>query len=140
MAEGQWTEVGEVEELRHKPLQEVMCGKTAIALSYKDGAFAAISGVCNHVGGPLGEGRLEGDYVVCPWHYWKFHCKTGQGESGYDQDQVPAYATKIRTVGSLSICRRPRSERSNRTYLTRWLVLSSDNQVRFVSWGYLRQR
>jgi nitrite reductase/ring-hydroxylating ferredoxin subunit/multimeric flavodoxin WrbA len=88
-------EVGVVEELKHKPLQEIMCGKTAIALSYRDGAFAAISGVCNHVGGPLGEGRLDGDYVVCPWHYWRFHYKTGQGEPGYEQDQVPAYETKI---------------------------------------------
>lgn len=95
MAESRWTEVGAVEDLKHKSLQEVLCGKTAIALSYRDGVFAAISGVCNHVGGPLGEGRLDGDYVVCPWHYWKFHYKTGQGEPGYDQDQVPAYETKI---------------------------------------------
>jgi nitrite reductase/ring-hydroxylating ferredoxin subunit/multimeric flavodoxin WrbA len=95
MAESRWTDVGAVDELKHKPLQEVMCGKTAIALSYRDGVFSAISGVCNHVGGPLGEGRLDGDYVVCPWHYWKFHYKTGQGEPGYDQDQVPAYETKI---------------------------------------------
>lgn len=95
MADGRWIDVGAVEELRHKPLQEIMCGETAIALSYKDGTFAAISGVCNHVGGPLGEGRLDGDYVVCPWHYWKFHHKTGQGEPGYDQDQVPAYETRV---------------------------------------------
>jgi len=25
------------------------------------------------VGGPLGEGRLNGDYIVCPWHQWTFH-------------------------------------------------------------------
>ncbi len=62
---------------------------------HKDGEFSAISGVCNHVGGPLGEGRLEGDYIVCPWHYWKFHCRTGQGEPGYEEDRVPAYAVKV---------------------------------------------
>ncbi|MGE3151351.1 MAG: Rieske 2Fe-2S domain-containing protein [Nitrospiraceae bacterium] len=95
MPESQWVEVGTVEELRTKSLQEVMYGTTPIALSYKDGTFAAISGVCNHVGGPLGEGRLDGDYIVCPWHYWKFHRRTGQGEPGYEQDRVPVYATKI---------------------------------------------
>ncbi len=95
MPESNWIEVGSVSELKHKPLQEVMCGTTPIALSCRDGTFAAISGVCNHVGGPLGEGTLEGEYVVCPWHYWKFHYKTGQGEPGYEQDQVPAYATKV---------------------------------------------
>jgi len=95
MPDEQWTEVGSVEELKLKPLQEVMCGTTPIALSYRSGSFAAISGACNHVGGPLGEGTLDGEYVVCPWHYWKFHHQTGHGEPGYEQDQVPAYVTKI---------------------------------------------
>ncbi|MEQ1654637.1 MAG: Rieske 2Fe-2S domain-containing protein [Nitrospira sp.] len=95
MPDTQWTDIGSVEELRKRPLQEVSCGKTTIALTYKDGAFSAISGICNHVAGPLGEGTLDGDYVVCPWHYWKFHRQTGQGEPGYEQDQVPAYATKV---------------------------------------------
>ncbi|WHZ23831.1 MAG: hypothetical protein OJF47_002943 [Nitrospira sp.] len=94
MPDANWTEVGSVDELKHHSLQQVVCGQTPLALSYKDGQFAAISGICNHIGGPLGEGRLDGDYVVCPWHYWKFHYKTGHGEPGYEQDQVPVYATK----------------------------------------------
>ncbi|KAB2956847.1 MAG: Rieske 2Fe-2S domain-containing protein, partial [Thermoanaerobaculia bacterium] len=32
--------------------------------------------------GPLGQGRLDGDYVVCPCHGWKFHRATGEGEPG----------------------------------------------------------
>ena len=95
MPDTQWTDIGTVEALKEKSLQVVSSGKTPIALSYKDGEFSAISGVCNHIGGPLGEGTLDGDYVVCPWHYWKFHHRTGQGEPGYEQDQVPSYATKI---------------------------------------------
>ncbi len=95
MSESQWTDIGWVEELKQTLLQEIQCGKTRIALTYRNGTFSAISGVCNHVGGPLGKGRLDGDYVVCPWHYWKFHCETGKGEAGYEQDQVPTYSTKI---------------------------------------------
>lgn len=95
MPNAEWIDVGSVEELKQKPLQEISSGKTTIALTYKNGSFAAISGVCNHVGGPLGEGRLDGDYIVCPWHYWKFHHRTGHGESGYEQDQVPIYVTKV---------------------------------------------
>ena len=57
-----WTEIGLVEELKGKPLQEVVCGNTKLALSYRDGTFAAISGICNHIGGPVGRGRLE---VTC---------------------------------------------------------------------------
>jgi nitrite reductase/ring-hydroxylating ferredoxin subunit len=67
-----WTDLGPVDQLKTRPIQQLICGKTPIALTYKDGRFSAISGVCNHVGGPLGEGTLEGEYLVCPWHYWKF--------------------------------------------------------------------
>ena len=95
MPDATWTEIGSVDELKQRSLQQIVCGQTKLALSYKDGRFAAISGVCNHIGGPLGEGRLEGDYVVCPWHYWKFHHRTGQGEPGYEGDQVATYAVKV---------------------------------------------
>ena len=66
MADERWVELGDVEELKHPPLRQVTIGRTRIALSWRDGRFGAVSGACNHVGGPLGEGTLDGDYVVCP--------------------------------------------------------------------------
>src|SRR5688572_16600265 len=95
MNEDAWIDVGAIEELARKPVQTVLLGKTRIALTCKDGQFGAISGTCNHMGGPLGEGRLDGDYVVCPWHYWKFHCQTGFGEPGYEDDRVSGYQVKV---------------------------------------------
>ena len=82
MPEERWEEIGAAAELANTPLQQLTIGKTKIALIHRDGEFHAISGVCNHVGGPLGEGRLEGDYVVCPWHNWKFHWQTGHRRAG----------------------------------------------------------
>lgn len=92
----QWVDVGPVETLCTRPLQQVVVGRTRLAVSWHDGQFGVVSGVCNHVGGPLGEGRLDAAYVVCPWHGWKFHCRTGEGEPGYEADRVPAYAHEIR--------------------------------------------
>jgi len=89
-----WVDVGSVKELAKRELQVVVAGRTPLALTHRDGQFHAVSGVCNHVGGPLGEGRLDGDYLVCPWHYWKFHHATGLGEPGYEADAVPAYTVK----------------------------------------------
>jgi multimeric flavodoxin WrbA/nitrite reductase/ring-hydroxylating ferredoxin subunit len=94
MAEERWFDLGPIEELKRHPLRQVNAGRVRLALSYKDGAFGAISGVCNHVGGPLGEGHLDGDYVVCPWHHWKFHCRTGSGEPGFEDDRVQSYALR----------------------------------------------
>lgn len=87
----EWVDLGEIETLRQKPLQQIVVGRTRLALSWLNGQFGAISGVCNHVGGPLGEGTLEGDYVTCAWHNYKYHYVTGEGEPGYEEDRVPRY-------------------------------------------------
>ena len=97
-----WVELGTVADLKRRPLQQLAAGRIAIALSYVDGEFAAVSGVCNHAGGPLGEGRLDGDYIVCPWHNWKFHRSTGSGEPGFEQDQDPRYDLRV-TDGRLYV-------------------------------------
>ncbi len=81
MAEEKWVDVGPAEELRKRPITPVKAGGTPVALVHRDGVFTAISGVCNHVGGPLGDGRLDGDYVVCPWHNWKFHHRDRRGRA-----------------------------------------------------------
>ena len=51
--------------------------------------------MCNHAGGPLADGRIDGDYVTCPWHNWKYHARTGLGEPGYEEDACPAYQVKV---------------------------------------------
>jgi len=75
-----WVDVGAAEELQCAPLQQVLVNGARVALTFRDGVFGAISGVCNHAGGPLSQGALSEDYVVCPWHQWKFHRIGGQGE------------------------------------------------------------
>ena len=102
MADSQWHELGPVEKYQTASIQQTNIGKTRIAITWLNGEFGAVSGVCNHAGGPLGEGRLDGEYIVCPWHNWKFHCRTGLGEPGFEEDVVPRYDVKVE-VGHLWI-------------------------------------
>jgi nitrite reductase/ring-hydroxylating ferredoxin subunit/multimeric flavodoxin WrbA len=95
MADDNWVDFGNAEELSGAPLRRVMAMNRELAVSLKDGQFGVVSNVCNHVGGPLGDGRLDGDYIICPWHYWKFHRCTGLGEPGFEEDRVPAYPVKV---------------------------------------------
>src|SRR5271154_5479500 len=90
-----WIDIGHSAELAKTPLQRVKVRNSEIALSFGDGKFGAIANACNHVGGPLGDGRLDGEFVVCPWHNWKFHRCGGQGEPGFEADRVPAYPVKV---------------------------------------------
>ena len=95
MADENWVDIGSAEELSAAPLRRITAMDRELAVSLKDGQFGVVSNVCNHVGGPLGEGRLDGEYIVCPWHYWKFHRCTGLGEPGFEEDRVPAFPVKV---------------------------------------------
>jgi nitrite reductase/ring-hydroxylating ferredoxin subunit/multimeric flavodoxin WrbA len=95
MPDSDYQDVGAAADLAVRGLAEITIGRTKLALSHRDGVFGVISGVCNHAGGPLGQGRLDGDYVVCPWHNWKFHRLTGCGEPGFEDDAVPCYDVKV---------------------------------------------
>ncbi|MGA2942432.1 MAG: Rieske 2Fe-2S domain-containing protein [Xanthobacteraceae bacterium] len=90
-----WIDIGHTAEFSGTPLKRVTVLNQDIAVSFKNGEFGAVSNVCNHVGGPLGEGRLDGDYIICPWHNWKFHRRSGAGEPGFEEDCVPAYPVKV---------------------------------------------
>lgn len=48
-----------------------------MALFNVGGEFYAINYVCPHMGGPLGEGKLTGSVVSCPWHGWTFDVRSG---------------------------------------------------------------
>jgi nitrite reductase (NADH) small subunit/3-phenylpropionate/trans-cinnamate dioxygenase ferredoxin subunit len=49
-----------------------------IALFNVNGRFYAVDNTCPHSGGPLGEGKLDGEIVECPWHGWRFNVRTGE--------------------------------------------------------------
>ena len=78
-----WQRVGSLDELRQSELQPVTVGGKPLALSFKDGKFGLIAGRCLHAGGPLGEGKLVGENVVCPWHGWSFNRCDGKSGKGY---------------------------------------------------------
>ncbi|MCX7824749.1 MAG: NAD(P)H-dependent oxidoreductase [Verrucomicrobiae bacterium] len=86
--------MGSVAELSKTELQSLEVGGRKIALSFRDGRFGAVSACCLHVGGPLGDGCVRDDYVVCPWHGWMFHRVTGEARPGIPA-AVPRYELKV---------------------------------------------
>ncbi|MEE9217716.1 MAG: non-heme iron oxygenase ferredoxin subunit [Acidobacteriota bacterium] len=67
----------------------------AIALFNIGGDFYAMDNTCVHRGGPLAEGSLEEHVVTCPWHGWKYDCKTGQSLNAPGK-AVASYKVEIR--------------------------------------------
>lgn len=106
-----WHDLGPIEHFTRQALTAATIGTLKVVVTHQAGAFGVLSGVCNHAGGPLAEGRLDGEYVVCPWHNWKYHCRTGQGEPGYEVDAVPRYDVKVED-GHLFASSEPATKRS----------------------------
>lgn len=74
----EFVKVIEVSELPAGQCREVQAGDKTIALYNVGGTFYATSNTCIHRGGPLGQGMLEGQTVMCPWHAWIFDVTTGE--------------------------------------------------------------
>jgi nitrite reductase (NADH) small subunit len=74
--------------------KEVTVGDTPVAIYNVDGTFYATSNVCLHRGGPLGQGLLQGQEVMCPWHAWSWDVKTGENVANGDL-KIPTYEVKV---------------------------------------------
>jgi len=61
-----------------------------IAIVRKDGVLYAVSNVCPHQNGPLGEGVVRDGYLECPWHGYQFDPRTGLGPPGFS-DFIPTF-------------------------------------------------
>jgi nitrite reductase/ring-hydroxylating ferredoxin subunit len=58
-------------------IRAVKIDDRAVAISHTANGFFATDNTCPHRGGPLAEGDLLGDEIVCPWHLWGFDVRTG---------------------------------------------------------------
>ena len=57
---------------------QMQVGEFDVCLAHHKGRLSALDNWCPHRRGPLGEGWIEGDAVVCPWHAWAFDLETGE--------------------------------------------------------------
>ncbi len=66
-----------------------------VAIFRYDGKLSAISNVCQHQNGPLGEGRIVNDCVVCPWHGYEYSPASGAAPAPFTE-KVPTFNLRVR--------------------------------------------
>lgn len=86
--------VAKVTEIPENSAKVVEVEGTPVALFRVQGKFYALSPVCAHAGGPLGEGYLSEYVVTCPWHSWQYDVRTGKSTT-VEGAKVPVYKTKV---------------------------------------------
>jgi nitrite reductase (NADH) small subunit len=70
--------------------RSVSLGAKRIAIFRTARGYAALDGACPHRGGPLSDGILGEDCVVCPLHGWRVELETGVVLSG-GEGRIGAY-------------------------------------------------
>jgi nitrite reductase (NADH) small subunit len=86
--------VGSLSALPPGSVMEVVLGEDSYAVCNQNGEIHALSGICPHAGGPLGQGTLQDSSLVCPLHEWSYNCTTG--ENDFDPEvKLDCFAVKV---------------------------------------------
>jgi sulfoxide reductase heme-binding subunit YedZ len=56
-----------------------------VAVFRYDGKVSAVSNVCKHQNGPLGEGKIVGGCIVCPWHGYEYEPASGRAPAPFTE-------------------------------------------------------
>ena len=94
-----WIKVTEKDSLPQGQVTTVMAGNIALCLIHTaEHGYTALDNRCPHQGGPLGEGQLDGPWLICPWHGYEYDPKSGDPPEGYGDCATP-FPLEIRKDG-----------------------------------------
>ena len=66
-----------------------------VAIFKYDGKISAISNVCQHQNGPLGEGKILNGCITCPWHGYQYVPETGVSPPPF-VEKVPTFNVRVK--------------------------------------------
>lgn len=104
-APDRWVEVCRVEEIPEKRARAVTVGGERVAVFRYDGKVSAVSNVCRHQNGPLGEGRIVDGCITCPWHGYQYLPESGTSPPPF-ADRIPTFNVRVE-AGHIYVDSRP---------------------------------
>ena len=85
-----WYKVADTDNLPMDSVTTAVAGVKAICLvRTEEYGLTALDNRCPHQGGPLGEGQMDGEWLICPWHGYEYDPKTGEPPAGYGDCATP---------------------------------------------------
>lgn len=98
-----WIRIAECDHIPPREGRAALVGDREIAIFNLGDRFLAVDNQCPHKSGPLCDGIVAGDSVVCPLHAWKVNLETGEVARPVNQQEcVRTYATRVES-GVVSI-------------------------------------
>lgn len=90
-----YVDVCAVDDIREKRARLVCLGGERVAVFKYDGRISAVSNVCQHQNGPLGEGRIVDGCITCPWHGYQYEPESGASPAPFTE-KVPTFRTRVK--------------------------------------------
>jgi len=81
--------------------QAILCkrlpgvGEVAVVRLAQTGEVVAFEPRCPHARGPLADGKVKGNILVCPWHFFPFDLRTGKLAGGESILHLTRYPVKV---------------------------------------------
>lgn len=66
-----------------------------VAIFKYENKISAVSNVCQHQNGPLGEGKIVAGCITCPWHGYQYLPETGGSPPPF-AERVPTFNVRVR--------------------------------------------
>ncbi len=90
-----WINIGPPDKIAENRAKIVRTESDArIAVFRYDGKISAVSNVCAHQNGPLGEGRIVDGCITCPWHGWQYRPEDGRSPAPFEE-KISTYRVQI---------------------------------------------
>jgi nitrite reductase/ring-hydroxylating ferredoxin subunit/uncharacterized membrane protein len=90
-----FTRVARFDELMDSQPKGAELNETPIVVVRRGNEVFALVARCAHAGGPLAEGKVEGNAIKCPWHGSTFDISTGEVVTGPSAHPQPCLQTRV---------------------------------------------
>jgi len=91
-----WHPIGNVAEIPAGQRKQVNVAGRELMLLHTEQGIYCVDYRCPHTGGPLGDGLITGEFIVCPLHKWKFDLGDGtHNHPGVDCPPAGVYELKL---------------------------------------------
>ena len=89
---GAWHPLGASAELAPGKVRTIEIAGRRLAVGRSENGFFAVDDTCPHAGASLGEGMVDGDFLVCPLHAYAYDVRTGDCEE--DLTVLPVFQVR----------------------------------------------
>ena len=93
-----WKKIAEKNSIEKGKGKEFKIDDKRIAIFNQEGYYA-LDALCVHQDGAIAPGKLEGEIVECPVHFWNYNIKTGKLLDYLNDVKLQTYKVEERKDG-----------------------------------------